>query len=137
MIQTLRDLIASLSQDLSVAEISAHLGPITSDPGPPLLAELTPKDPSFSRVAIGRYRDDGKPYTVDLELSAPLAVASLSAAFGSYKQVRTDRGQPRKIAFSPAGTGPWKIVLLVQVPSGMSPIDEAETRRLVLRRDPP
>jgi hypothetical protein len=136
MIQFLQDLITRLSQDVSVDELTAHLGPIASDPGPPRPAELKPKDPSFRRVVIGRYTESGKPYTVELELRAPLAVASLTAAFGAYTQIRSDRGQPRKISFSPAGGGPWKVVMISLVPSGMWTIDEAETSRLVLRRDP-
>ena len=136
MIQFLQDLIASLSQDVTVEQLTNHLGPIASDPGAPQPAELKPKDPAFRRVMIGRYPDSGKPYTVELELRAPLTVASLTAAFGSYKQIRSDRGQLRKISFSPA-SGPWKVVMISQVPSGMWPLDEAETTRLVLRRDPP
>ena len=136
MIQFLQDLIASLSQDVSVDELTAHLGPIASDPGPPRPAELKPKDPAFRRVVLGRHAESGKPYTVELELRAPLAVASLTAAFGTYTQSRSDRGQPRKISFSPAAGGPWKVVITSQVPSGMWPLDEAETSRLILRRDP-
>lgn len=139
MIPLLHDLIAALSQDVSLDEIVAHLGPIASDPGAlsvPASAELTPRDPAFRKISVGRYPDDGKPYTLTLELAAPLAVAALTAAFGSYRQVHTDRGRPRTLAFPPAG-GPWTIVLHASVPAGTSPLDEAETSRLVLRRDPP
>lgn len=142
MIPFLHDLIASLSRDLTVAELTDHLGPIASDPGPPRPAELKPKNTAFRRVIIGRYAEGGKPYTVELELRAAISVAALTAAFGSYTQTRSDRGQLRKISFSPAGSAgpaggsPWKVSLIAQVPSGMWRIEEAEATRLVLRRDP-
>ena len=136
MTQHLRDLVAFLSREVSLAEIAAHLGPIASDPGAPLAAELTPKDPALRRAEIGRYPDNGKPYTVELELAQPVPVAELAAAFGAYQQGRTDRGMPRELIFSPAGDGPWRVVLIAQLPSGNSPVAEGEASVLVLRRDP-
>ncbi len=137
MLHLLRDLIAALSREVSLEEIAAKLGAVTSDPGAPMAAELTPRDPLIRKAEVGRYPDGGKPYTVELELAAPVPVAELTAAFGAYRQSRTDRGMPREIVFPPAGEGPWRIVLIAQLPGGMSPIEAGETSHVVLRRDPP
>lgn len=137
MTQLLRDLVAFLSRDVSVEDVTARLGPIASDPGPPIVAELTPRDPSFVAVKLGRDADDGKPYTVYLELAKAVPVAELVAAFGAYQQGRSDRGRPRELLFPPAGPGPWKIVLIARLPPGSSPLAEGESSQLTLRRDPP
>lgn len=138
MLPLLQDHIASLSQDVSFQDVVARLGAVIDDPGAPLSAELAPRDAAaFRRISVSRYPDSGKPYTVDLVLAAPLAVASLVEAFGAYRQARTDRGRPRQLLFAPTGAGPWKIVVIAEIAAGASPLDEAETTRLVLRRDPP
>lgn len=137
MISSLQDLLVTLSRELSFDEIVARLGTLTEDPGPPLPARLASADPAFRQISVARDPDTGKPYTVDLVLAAPLAVTSLAEAFGAYRQARTDRGRPRQLLFAPTGPGPWKIVIIAEIPSGASPLDEAETTRLILRRDPP
>lgn len=140
MTQLLRDLVAFLSREVSLDEIATRLGPVASDPGPPMAAELAPKDPALRRAEVGRYPDTGKPYTVELELATAVPVAELAAALGPYQQGRTDRGMPRELIFSsadaPASDGPWRVVLIAQVPSGSSPLAEESSSVLVLRRDP-
>ncbi|HZJ65686.1 MAG TPA: hypothetical protein VFD36_19385 [Kofleriaceae bacterium] len=136
MIQLLRDLVALLSNEITVDDITARLGPIARDPGVPMPAELAPRDPAIRRVDVGRYPASGKPYTVELELASPVSVAALADAFGAYRQGRTDRGMPREIAFPPAGIGPWKVVLVAQLPAGASPIADGVTSTVTLRRDP-
>lgn len=136
MPQLLRDLITLLSREVSLDDLASSLGPTARDPGAPLPAALTPRDPGLRRIEVGRYPDTGKPFTVDVELAAPVTVASLVAELGAYRQARTDRGQPREIAFPPTGAGPWHVVVLAQLPPGSSPIDDAQTTALTLRRDP-
>ena len=136
MTQLIRDLVALLSKEVAIGDITGRLGPVARDPGIPMPAELTPSDPAVRRVEVGRYPDSGKPYTVELELASPVSVAALVAAFGAYREGRTDRGMPREIVFPPAGTGPWKIVLVAQLPPGTSPIAEGVTSTVTLRRDP-
>jgi hypothetical protein len=117
-----------------------------------MAAELTPKDPALRRAEIGRYPDTGKPYTLELELAAAVPVAELAAALGPYQQGRTDRGMPRELIFSsagapagasagdaaggPASDGPWRVVVIAQVPPGSSPLAEQAASVVVLRRDP-
>jgi hypothetical protein len=136
MTQLLRDLVAQLSSDITVDDLTRQLGPITHDPGVPMPAELAPRDPALRHVQVGRYPDTGKPFTVELELASPIPVTALVAAFGPFRQGRTDRGMPREIHFAPAGTGPWKIVLAAQLPPGASPIADGETTTVTFRRDP-
>jgi len=136
MTQFIRDLVALLSKEVALDDIVGRLGPIARDPGAPMPAELTPNDPAVRRVEVGRYPETGKPYTVELELASPVSVAALVAAFGAYREGRTDRGMPREIVFPPAGTGTWKIVIVAQLPPGASPIADGVTSTVTLRRDP-
>jgi hypothetical protein len=136
MIQLIHDLVALLSNEIAFDDIVGRLGPVARDPGVPMPAELTPSDPGVRRVAVGRYPDGGKPYTVELDLASPVPVAALVAAFGAYRQSRTDRGQPRDIVFPAAGAGPWQVVILAQLPPGASPIADDTTSTVILRRDP-
>jgi hypothetical protein len=136
MIQLIHDLVALLSNEVTLDDITGRLGPVSHDPGVPMPAELAPRDPAMRRVEIGRYPDGGKPYTVELELASPVAVAALVAAFGAYRQSRTDRGMPREIVFTAAGTGPWHVVIVAQLPPGASPIAAGTTSAITLRRDP-
>jgi len=136
MIQLIHELVALLSNEIALDDITGRLGPVARDPGVPLPAELAPRDPAVRRVEVGRYPDGGKPYTVELELASPVPVAALVAAFGAYRQGRTDRGMPREILFPAAGAGPWQVVIVAQLPPGASPIADGETRTVTLRRDP-
>lgn len=136
MIQLMHDLVALLSNEVNVDDIIGRLGPVARDPGVPMPAELAPRDPALRRVEVGRYPDGGKPYTVELELASPVPVAELVAAFGAYRQSRTDRGLPREIVFPAAGAGPWQVVIVAQLPPGTSPIADGATSVVTLRRDP-
>jgi hypothetical protein len=136
MTQLIRDLVALLSKEIALDDITGRLGPVAGDPGVPMPAELAPRDPAVRRVEVGRSPDSGKPYTVELELASPVPVAALIAAFGAYRQGRTDRGMPREIMFPAAGVGPWKVVIVAQLPPGTSPIADGVTSTVTLRRDP-
>jgi hypothetical protein len=136
MIQLIHDLVALLSNEITLDDVTGRLGPVARDPGIPMPAELAPREPAVRRVEVGRYPEGGKPYTVELELASPVPVAALVAAFGAYRQSRTDRGVPREIVFPAAGAGPWKVVVLAQLPPGASPIADGATRVVTLRRDP-
>lgn len=130
------DLVAVLSNEITLDDIAGRLGPVARDPGVPLPAELAPREPAVRRVEVGRYPDGGKPYTVELELASPVPVAALVAAFGAYRQSRTDRGTPREIVFPATGSGPWHVIIVAQLPPGASPIADDATSTVTLRRDP-
>ena len=136
MIQLIHDLVALLSNEVTIDDITGRLGAVAHDPGIPMPAELAPRDPALRRVELGRYPDGGKPYTVELELASPLSVAALVSSFGAYRQSRTDRGMPREIVFPAAGTGPWQVVIVAQLPPGTAPIGDSTTSTVTLRRDP-
>ena len=122
MLPPLQALITFLSRDVSSGALVDH---------------LTSPDAALGERAIDVYPEDGKPYLVTLELRAALAISVLADRFGAYRQARTDRGRPRQLLFAPAAPGPWKVVLIAEVPPGASPLDETATTRLILRRDPP
>jgi hypothetical protein len=136
MIQLIHDLVALLSNEVTLDDSTGRLGPVARDPGIPMAAELAPREPAVRRVEVGRYPDSGKPYTVELELASPVPIAALVAEFGAYRQSRTDRGMPREIVFPAAGTGPWQVVIVAQLPPGASPIADGATSAVTLRRDP-
>jgi hypothetical protein len=136
MVQLIHDLVALLSNEIALDDITARLGTVARDPGAPMPAELTPRDPAVRRVEVGRYPDSGKPYTVELELASPVPVAALVAAFGGYRQSRTDRGMPREIVFAATGAGPWQVVIVAQVSPGAAAIADEATSAVILRRDP-
>jgi hypothetical protein len=136
MIHLIHELVALLSNDIAFDDITGRLGPVARDPGVPMPAELTSREPVVRHVEVGRYPDTGKPYTVELELTAPVTIASLVASFGAYRQNRTDRGTPREIVFPPAGDGPWHVVVLARLPPGSSAIADDATSVVTLRRDP-
>jgi hypothetical protein len=82
------------------------------------------------------YAVTGKPYLVELELAAPLAVSALEGAFGALTEGRSDRGRPRVAMFSPPErTGPFSVVVLAKV-EGPGELRAASTTRVTLRRDP-
>ena len=122
MIQLIHDLVALLSNEIAFDDVTARLGAVARDPGVPMPAQLTSRDPAVRRVEVARYPDNGKPYTVELELVSPVPVAALVAAFGAYRQGRSDRGMPRELVFAATGAGPWQVVILAQVTPGASPI---------------
>jgi hypothetical protein len=136
MIQLIHDLVALLSNEIAFDDITARLGAVARDPGVPMPAELTPRDPAVRRVEVARYPDSGKPYTVELELVSPVPVAALVAAFGAYRQARSDRGMPRELVFGATGAGAWQVVIVAQVPPGASPVADEATGVVTLRRDP-
>lgn len=136
MIEWIHDLVALLSSEISIDDITGRLGPVARDPGIPMPVELTPHDPAVRRIEVGRYPDSGTPYTLELELGSPVPVDALVAALGPYRQSRTDRGRPREIVFPPAGRGPWQVVVVAQLPPGVSPIASDSITIVTLRRDP-
>ena len=137
MIDHVRDLVRFLAQDLTVEQIAARVGAVDRDPGVPLPIELRPTGSELRAASLSRYPETGKPFALELELAAPVTVASLQGAFGAYREGRTDRGQPREILFYPAEAGtPWKVVVIAQLPPGASPIADGAASVVILRRDP-
>jgi len=136
MTEMVRELVTFLSADVTVDDISARLGPVADDPGVPMPIALTPRDPAVQAASVARYPATGKPFTVELELAAPIPVAELTGLLGAYQQGLTDRGLPREIIFAPAGTGPWKIVVVASVPPGAAPIADQAAATITFRRDP-
>jgi hypothetical protein len=138
MTDTLEKLLRFLAKDpLGVADVAARIGPIVHDPGPPLEIDLAPSVPGVRAAHLSRYPDTGAPYTLRVELASPVSVAALRAAFGEYRQMRTDRGVPREIAFYPPSTEPrWSVAVLARIPPGAAPIDEAHSSEVTFRRDP-
>src|SRR5262245_4034169 len=126
MASLLTELVRLLSREpLTVAEVVAKIGSIRSDPGPPLDIDLESKVDGIRGARISRYPDTGELYILELELVDPIPVASLRAAFGEFRQTRTDRGHPRSIIFFPPSTEPhWKVAVIAEIPPGATPIDD-------------
>lgn len=136
MTAKLLDLIAFLSQDVSLPTIAERVGPITAAPAAPLPAELAPTAKELATAKVWSDADTGKPSAVELVLREPIPVAELVRALGPYRQGRSDRGRPRELQFAARGQ-PWEVVVLAYVPAESPSLEAAEVSRLALRRDEP
>jgi hypothetical protein len=139
MTDTLRELVQLLSQDLSIADVSAHVGTIVNDPGVPQPIELKPAIAGVRAAGLSRYPETGKPYLLTLEL-APKArptVAEMRGQFGDYRRAWTDIGRPVQLLFSPPAAEHWSIVLIADLEPGPLPVQDSNRVATVsLRRDP-
>ena len=122
MIERLDALVTLLSTEVDADQIRSRLTASS------LRGEVTPYPEGYAVT--------GKPYLVELELDAPIALSALEGAFGALTEGRSDRGRPRVAVFSPPGrTGPFAIVVLAKVVAA-GELRAASTTRVTLRRDP-
>jgi hypothetical protein len=137
VIDLIEELVPFLSQDpLTVEDVIARIGSLIEDPGIPMPIRIEPKVHGVQSARLARFPDSGLPYLLILELQADArpSVASLRAIMGDYDRVRTDRGMPREILFSPEAVGRrWRIVVIAQPQSDE---DEAPVNVIFYRRDP-
>lgn len=134
------DLIDLLSREpLGVDDIVARVGPVVQDSGNPMPIELQPNLPGIRAARLGRYPDSGLPYLLNftLDTDARPTVETLKGLFGDYDRALTDRGHPRTLVFHPpAGTTPWRVVLIAQLASSTDNLDAASVSEIAFRRDP-
>jgi hypothetical protein len=135
----LRDLIAFLSQEVSIHDIAARIGRIVRDPGIPLPIELASTLPDVASAHLSRYPDSGLPSVLTLELISTLRItaAELVPILGAFRPLRTDIGQRKELIFYPPHRGPrWEVAVIAEyVPTGKG----AQHERIAafgLRRDP-
>ena len=75
--------------------------------------------------------------TIELTPGARLTAATLRQAFGDYKRLRTDRGQPPEIIFYPPAVGSrWKAAVIADLHFAAAALDDQPVTSLSLRRDP-
>ncbi|MEN0130614.1 MAG: hypothetical protein AAGC49_14310 [Brevundimonas sp.] len=132
------ELADALTADLTVEDVAQLLGPVENDPGIPLEVVLRPSSALLAAAAVGRFPDSGLPYTVTLRPAAGFVVtpALLAASFGDYRRTPTDRGRPAELVFARRTAGPrWSVVLMIQVESQASDLDDASVTSITLRRD--
>ena len=136
MIDLIRELHQFLSTDsLSVEDVIARVGPVTNDPGGLMPIELQPVLVGVREANLARDPDNGLPYLLTIEPDARLTTADLQAAFGDYKRMRTDRGQPPDIIFNPPASGAWRVALLATLQTASEPLDEQQVSSLSFRRE--
>lgn len=136
MIDLIRELHQFLSTDsLSVEDVIARVGPVTNDPGGLMPVELQPVLVGVREANLARDPDNGLPYLLTIEPDARLTTADLKAAFGDYKRLRTDRGQPPDIIFNPPASGAWRVALLATLQTASEPLDEQQVSSLSFRRE--
>jgi hypothetical protein len=140
MIDQIRELVRFLSRDsLSVEDVVGRVGPVINDPGGLMPVELQPVLDGVRAANLGRNSDNGLPYVLTLELTpgSGLTAATLRQAFGDYKRLRTERGQPPEIIFYPPPVGSrWKVALIADLRSVAAELDDQPVTGLSLRRDP-
>ena len=137
MIDLIRELHQFLSTDpLSIEDVIARVGPVTNDPGGLMPIELQPVLAGVREASLARDPDNGLPYLLTIEPDEALTTSDLQAAFGDYKRMRTDRGQPPDIIFNPpAGGSTWRVALLATLQSASEPLDEQQVSSLTFRRE--
>lgn len=140
MIALLRSLLRLLAREgLTVEDVVRVIGPVTHDPGIPMLISLRPLVTGVATASLGRYPDSGLPYllVLDFEPDARPAVADLVAAFGPYRRGPSDRGMPIPLVFEPASGGSaWSVALIADLLPGTVAFDSARVQTVGLRRDP-
>ena len=137
MIDLIRELHEFLSTDpLSIEDVIARVGPVTNDPGGLMPIELQPVLAGVREASLARDPDNGLPYLLTIEPDEALTTSDLQAAFGDYKRMRTDRGQPPDIIFNPPASGStWRVALLATLQSASEPLDEQQVSSLTFRRE--
>jgi hypothetical protein len=137
MIDLVRDLAQFVTRSSrSIEELTAHLG--TAQLASSGALQIVPSDARLHGVRIARY-PDGRPFTISLELARPVAVADLTAAFGTYQtQERSEPGMPWPLIFHHAVQGSAaRVSLLVEVAGSLAELEGHDTSIVTLRIDPP
>ena len=132
------ELADALAADLTVEDLAQLLGPVENDPGIPLEVVLRPSSALLAAADVGRFPDSGLPYTVTLRPAPGVVVtpAVLAASFGDYRRTPTHRGRPAELVYARTTAGPrWSVVLMIQVESQASDLDDAPVTSITLRRD--
>jgi len=138
MIELIRQLVQLLSRDISVPDVINEVGSVRNDPGGLLPIELEPTVPGVRSVSLSRDIDSGMPYVLTIEPTSETSLTpnELEQVFGSFKRLRTDRGQPPEIIFYPPKTeSPWHVVIVATLESVVEPLNEQQVTSVSLRRD--
>jgi len=138
MIELIRQLVQLLSRDISVPDVINEVGSVWNDPGGLLPIELEPTVPGVRSVSLSRDIDSGMPYVLTIEPTSETSLTpnELEQVFGSFKRLRTDRGQPPEIIFYPPKTeSPWHVVIVATLESVVEPLNEQQVTSVSLRRD--
>jgi hypothetical protein len=138
MIALVQDLVSLLSRNpLTIEDVTDRVGPVGHDPGGLMPIELRPVLAGVRAASLARDPDSGLPYLLTLELApgTQLTVAMLRQAFGDYQRLRTDRGHPPQIVFSPPGGTQWKVALIADLQSAAAAFDDQSVTSLSLLRE--
>ena len=130
VIDTLGALAHELSaESVTVGELVERLGRSGTDMGGSVVVEHPALD-GVARAGVVRQANGDAPALVTLELSRPLPVGELEAAFGRPRSIHPDHvGEPVTLLYELDLPGrPFDVALLATD-------DEGGSRRLTLRRD--
>jgi hypothetical protein len=139
MIELVQELIIFLSQDtLTVADVSARVGPVENNPGHQMPIELRPTLTGVRASRLSLDPDSGLPYvlTIEPEPDARPTPAMFKAALGEYRQMQTHFDLPRELMFYTQGKGTrWHVVVFVKLQDAAGEIDDAPVTSIAFRRD--
>jgi hypothetical protein len=139
MIELIQELIELLSREgITIVDVIRKVGVVSNDPGGLMPIEVNPNVHGVKTASLSRDPDTGQPYELTIEPTseAKLTTAMLQQAFGDYRRLRTDRGQPPQIIFYPKAkdTG-WKVAILASLQSTAGALEDQQVSSLSLRRD--
>lgn len=136
---TLRALALQMqAADASPATVAEAIGPLSepADGDDPL--EVAPRDAAFASASVAH--DEGAVQHLELQLadSAALPLATLSQAFGAYREVpRVSFQQPPRVAFAALSDPekPFTVTLFAHVRPGAEGVKDGAVTAVTLRRD--
>lgn len=135
----IRDMVNFLSRDsLTIEDVTAMTGCVTSDPGGLIPVEMQPVLPGVRTARVARYPDSGLPYMLDLDLApdARPTVAALKELFGDYRRAPSDWDQARQLLFYPPAEGTrWGIVVIARLEPATGDVAEGLIASVSFRRD--
>lgn len=130
-----------VSDPVTVDEMAAAVGTVTSSYSDGQRLVVEPTSPDFGEARVSSGTRDGVPTLVRLDLSetAALTVEDLQTAFGDYEEAgRLHFDEDPRLIFHPDTPAelPWTCTLIASIPvAHMRQPDRAPVTSLSLRRD--
>jgi hypothetical protein len=131
MIDFIRHACTTLAADgLTAADVATRLGSIERDYGGALQIVVRPSDARFTRAEVMRAQGGQGPHSIELVPGEKLAVETLRASFGDYKEgILEGPNAPTELIFTTMKSGSRACTVIAQL------ADDGNVKKLMLRRD--
>jgi hypothetical protein len=139
MVNLIHEFVTFLSQaNLSASEVISRIGSVEYDPGPPLPVKLQTNIAGISDASLFLYPDTGLPYVLKLRLASrvKLNLGILKKEFHIFERaVSSPETTPKLIFYPNVQNSECKVVLIAELESMTSKIDNAGVISISFRRD--